>query len=126
MFKWNEFLNKGKIGIIFQLSTLAMFWKSIEALQKFNKAFKHTQPFEFFFYADTEDAATNLSIALHQLGYIIHKSDNHNKKSFKYAVVGSTTPLETDEDKMNDWCKQMEQLALEYNCEFDGWGTLIE
>ncbi len=103
-----------------------MFKKSKEALQEFNKAFKPIQSFEFFFYADTEDAAANLSIALHQLGYIIYERINPNKKSFKYAVVGYTTPLATEEDKMNNWCKQMEQLALEYDCEFDGWGTLIE
>ena len=103
-----------------------MFRKSIEALQKFGKAFKPTQSLEFFFYADTEDTAANLSIALHQLGYTIYERGKPNKKSFKYAVLGNTPPLQTEENKMNAWCKQMEKLALEYDCEFDGWGSLIE
>ncbi len=103
-----------------------MFKKSKEALQKFKKAFKPTQPFEFFFYAETEDAAANLSIALHQLGYTVYERDNRDTKLSKYAVIGYTTPLPTDDNKMDAWSEQMEKLALEYDCKFDGWGTLIE
>jgi hypothetical protein len=103
-----------------------MFKKSIAALQKFGLNFKPSQSFEFFFYTDSADAASNLSIALHQLGYTLYEQGRTKAKAETISIIGNTPPLETSAAAMNEWCAQMEQLAEENRCRFDGWGSLIE
>jgi hypothetical protein len=103
-----------------------MFKKSIEALQKFDLNFKPSQSFEFFFYTDSADAASNLSIALHQLGYTLYEQGRAKAKAETISIIGHTTPLETSEAAMDEWWVRMEQLAEENHCRFDGWGSLIE
>ena len=103
-----------------------MFKKSIEALRKFQLSFKTSQSFEFFFYADSENAAANLAVAWHRLGYTVYEVAAPGLASDKYSVIGNTPPRETEVKKIDEWCKQMMQLARENDCLFDGWGTLIE
>lgn len=103
-----------------------MFKKSIAALRKFQLCFKPSQSFEFFFYADSENAAANIAVSLHQLGYTVYEVGTPRFDSDKYSIIGNTPPLETEAKKMDAWCKQMTQHAEENDCFFDGWGSLIE
>jgi Regulator of ribonuclease activity B len=91
--------------------------------RKFNFADKDFDRVEFFFYANTEDAAANLSIDLSQLGYEIYKTDY---KRNPICVSGCTLLIPTDEDSFVQWVTGMEAIAQQHNAEFDGWGMLAE
>lgn len=103
------------------------FKKSAKAIKKFRLQFKNNQPFEFYFYTDKEDDADNLTITLHALGYTIYQHTSIPElPGTPFSVIGHTGLLSTKENCMDAWCLQMEQIAVQHNCRFDGWGTLIE
>jgi regulator of RNase E activity RraB len=80
------------------------------------------QPVEFFFYAGSEDKASNLAIELAKKGYEIYPIDHSGEK---WTVVGCTSCIPINEDDLTYWAETMNELAGKYAVEFDGWGMLI-
>lgn len=80
---------------------------------------------EFFFYADSQNDASNLAITLHTFGYRIEVADFDKlfPEDNKWIVSGWTTKMKTDIDTITEWTARMETIAKENNCMFDGWGT---
>jgi Regulator of ribonuclease activity B len=81
---------------------------------------------EFFFYADAEDKAANLAIALHQLNYSVYGVFPPSESMKDWSITGITPPIPFSEKEMTAWCETMYKLGYEFDCKFDGWGTLIE
>ena len=81
---------------------------------------------EFFFYADKQDDASNLAIELNKLQYEIYDVGEPLTAKDKWSVIGATPKMCVADESMNSWTDQMEKLAEENNCVFDGWGTLID
>ena len=85
---------------------------------------KEFQGIEFFFYTDTPDKANNLAIELSAMGYEVYGADKGPDD--KYSIIGCTMPIGMDEESVTNWSKQMCKLGYDNDCQFDGWGTLIE
>ena len=86
---------------------------------------KKEQQVEFFFYTDEEDKATNLAIELYGLGYEVYGVERSNKEN-EWSVIGRTTVMKMTTRTLTKWSKQMVELGYSYDCNFDGWGTLVE
>jgi hypothetical protein len=80
------------------------------------------RPFEFFFYAPHEDAAANLSISLHELGYKLYERSN---RPGDIPIIGHTPMMSTSSNVIAGWYEAMCELAEGHGCIFDGYGTLI-
>jgi hypothetical protein len=87
---------------------------------------KQQSEVEFFFYADSEDKAANLSIALHQLGYTVYGVHPPREPYTEWSITGVTPRMPFAEKAMVAWSEEMYRLGYEFDCKFDGWGTLIE
>ena len=79
---------------------------------------------EFFFYTDTQDKANNLAIELSAMGYEVYGTDKGSDD--KYSIIGCTMPIRIDERSVTNWSRQMCKLGYDNDCQFDGWGTLID
>jgi regulator of RNase E activity RraB len=79
---------------------------------------------EFFFYTDALDKANNLAIELSAMQYEIYDVIKIDDDS--YSISGSTGQLKMDEASLMDWSEQMCTLGYNHDCQFDGWGTLVE
>lgn len=84
------------------------------------------QRVEFFFYSDKEDKANNLAIELNRLGYEVYGTHQPETGDTQWSVIGCTPPMKLYGKEFDNWYKQMVQTGFEYDCKFDGWGTLIE
>jgi regulator of RNase E activity RraB len=81
------------------------------------------RPFEFFFYAPHQDAATNLSISLYELGYKLY--GRTERQAGDIPVTGHTPMMSSASKVIAAWYEAMCELAEHHNCVFDGYGTLI-
>jgi regulator of RNase E activity RraB len=81
------------------------------------------QQVEFFFYAGSEEKASNLTIELSKLGYEIYDVD---KSKDQWSVTGVTPTMMIDETGLTQWGEAMYALADEMEVVFDGWGMMIE
>jgi hypothetical protein len=81
---------------------------------------------EFFFYAPTEDSASNLAIELSKLSYTLAPVDKAAGDPSTWLVNGWTPKMSMSSATMEVWSMQMQELADAHECEFDGWGTLLE
>ena len=95
----------------------------LELMSGFNIDESKWKQLEFFFYADTEDATSNLMIDLHQLGYTLYKT---HRLSNRFSVSGITPPMSIDEQLITAWADAVEELAEKHGVVFDGWGMGIE
>lgn len=80
-------------------------------------------PVEFFFYTNTEAKAISLSEALKKMGYTVYGFGLCSYDKRKYAIDGCTQKMKMTDVAMAQWAEQMCELALEHDCDFDGWGT---
>jgi hypothetical protein len=83
------------------------------------------RPMEFFFYAATADAAANLSVRLHELGYTLYGSSDCGPVATPVSITGHTPMMSTDSAVIAAWYEAMCDLAESVGCIFDGYGTLI-
>jgi regulator of RNase E activity RraB len=94
--------------------------------ERFDLKTKPQQEVEFFFYANTQDAASNLAIDLSKLGYNVYQVDTSAANKNKWLVSGCTLPLNMTEVSLIKWSEGMCRLASLHDCQFDGWGTLMD
>jgi hypothetical protein len=80
---------------------------------------------EYFFYSNSADKAAALADSLRSMGYTSEAGPSaHDKKV--YLINGWTRPLAMKETELLSWTETMCRLGLSYDCEFDGWGTLLD
>jgi hypothetical protein len=80
---------------------------------------------EFFFYTDSADNALDLMYELKKKKYTV-ECVHSNSGGKKFLITGNTPQLPLQTKEMLDWSSHMYELASEFNCEFDGWGALVE
>ena len=94
----------------------------IHDLSKDTPSFKSV---EFFFYTNTFNKTQNLCKALKKRNYeISYCGSDDNGKTF--AVIGSTPEMGMDDDTFSNWTEEMNDLGYKLDCEFDGWGVLLD
>lgn len=98
--------------------------KWIELSKNFGASLDELQPVEFFFYAQTENEASDLLIDLHNLGYVPYGVGACDNK--RWSVIGATPPISIKESDFKVWVEMMYALADKHNSLFDGWGMLIQ
>jgi hypothetical protein len=80
---------------------------------------------EFFFYTNSREKAQALDASLDALRYQSSVARSaHDRRQF--VVSGWSTPIRMDEADLLTWTENMCRLGLEKDCEFDGWGTLLD
>lgn len=77
---------------------------------------------EYFFYTNAAAKAESLAGAVAGLGYEV-KHGKSAGDSRAWVITGWTTPILMSEPVVGDWNRQMAQLGLDHDAEFDGWGT---
>ena len=77
---------------------------------------------EFFFYTNAETKARALQKYLLSLGYEVTTDLSASNKKQR-VITGWTLPMSMSVDVVAAWTRQMCEKGLEYDCEFDGWGT---
>lgn len=99
--------------------TLAVFGVG----EKFGLSFKKKQCFDFFFYSDLEDNASNLAVDLHKRGYEVNVYHEPGGRIHPWGIIGTTHEMDTDLDFISKWSEEMYLLAKEHHSVFDGWGS---
>ena len=46
-------------------------------------------------------------------------------RDVRFSVIGLTTPVRMDETTVVQWAEDMCRTGFAHDCEFDGWGTLV-
>lgn len=94
-----------------------------ELLPEFGGDMHKERELEFFFYANREEDAIALAVELekHKLG----KEITINFFRGSYSIIGLTEKKMTYAQPLDKWIKQMNELAFKFDCEFDGWGSLV-
>ncbi len=100
--------------------------RTLEQLEKYSTSENSGLRMEFFFYTDEQNKASNLAIDLSKLGYRIDTVDRSEGDEGLWVVTGLTTKMKSDLNTMNDWTTLMWKIGFENDCEFDGWGTLVD
>lgn len=98
--------------------------KWTELSKNFGASLDQLQPVEFFFYAQTENEASDLLIDLHNLGYVPYGVGACDDK--KWSVIGATPPISIKENDFKISVDMMYALAHKHNSLFDGLGMLIK
>ena len=101
---------------------LAMAPHTLAELRKYGVT-DHTQlKLEYFFYTNGSEKAEALAQKLMGLGY--EGGFDHSASDRKqFVVTGWTRRMRMDEETVLEWTGLMSDLAYEFDCEFDGWGT---
>lgn len=99
--------------------------RSIELRKMFGAPADESCEVEFFFYADNIDNALDITNKLKKMNYYV-ECVYSNSGDRKFLITGNTPRLRMQLKEMIDWSTLMYDLAAEFNCEFDGWGALLE
>ncbi len=119
-----DVLNKTESQINKHLEDIEMSDSAIEMSDSKIKDFgikkSKTQSIEFFFYADSKTKASKLKKTLEEKqGYEVYGiKKSHNK----WSIIGCTPLMPTKTSDLKKWAEEMNELAFEYDIEFDGWG----
>ena len=77
---------------------------------------------EYFFYTNTAEKAASLSAQLTGLGYSSEHGRSAGDKRL-FIVTGWTSELPMTDEAVVSWTRQMVELGVAHDCDFDGWGT---
>lgn len=97
--------------------------RAIKLMGYSDKADNPPRPLEFFFYADRIEKAHLLALALRKLNYDAQVSPS---KGRLFLVSGTTPNMNIEDNSLTAWAEKMCTIALTLDCEFDGWGTLMD
>ena len=82
------------------------------------------QPVEFFFYSESKENAESLADDLVKLDYEVYGVDRSPDE--RWSVIGLSAPLLLSNPEFEEWVSLMNELGFINDCEFDGWGTLVD
>lgn len=80
---------------------------------------------EFFFYSKTKNKAELLATSLKGLSYEVEVGKSAGDESL-FLINGWTTNMKLDDFTVQSWIKQMCRLGFKHDCQFDGWGTMVD
>lgn len=99
--------------------------RTVEQLQKFNISSEKKSQLEYFFYSNSAEKAARLAAEMKKLNYIVYdETPAANKELF--STNGLTTKMQMSDEVLIQWAKEMCEIGYTFDCEFDGWGTLID
>jgi hypothetical protein len=97
----------------------------LEELQKHGVSARSRLRLEFFFYSDSSENAQALSAAMRSRGYQSRAGRSaHDRRLF--VITGWSTAVSMDLPSVLEWTEAMCRVGFEHDCEFDGWGTLLD
>ncbi len=84
--------------------------------------------FDFLFYSPSQNEASNLAIALFEMGMKIIYSgfDDVFPEDNLWIVTGYTPNMKTDKDSIAELNRRLGKKAKENNCVFDGLGASLK
>jgi len=77
---------------------------------------------EYFFYTITTDKAKSLADEIQKKDYTVKYGKSGGDKNL-FVITGWTSKMAMSDSTVIEWSKQMCELGLKFDCEFDGWGT---
>lgn len=99
--------------------------RTVEQLQKFNISSEKKSQLEYFFYSNSAEKAARLAAEMKKLNYIVYdETPAANKELF--SIDGLTTKMQMSDEVLIQWAKEMCEIGDTFDCEFHGWGTLID
>lgn len=99
--------------------------RAVEKLRKFDVNSEKKLQLEYFFYSNTAEKAERLSNALKNLNYIVYDETPAMTEKL-FSITGLTTKMQMSDEVLIQWAKEMCEIGYTFDCEFDGWGTLID
>ena len=97
----------------------------VECLRKFDVSSEKKSQLEYFFYSNSAEKAARLATAMKKLNYIVYdETPAANKELF--SINGLTTKMQMSDEVLIQWAKEMCEIGYTFDCEFDGWRTLID
>lgn len=81
-------------------------------------------PVEFFFYTNAIEKAKVLANEMVKLQYEIYDCKQCSYDASRFSITGCTPKMKITDEAMTTWVEKMCGLGYQYDCEFDGWGTL--
>lgn len=83
-------------------------------------------PVEFFFYTNSIEKAKGLVSEIVKLQYEVYGYKPCSYDASRFAITGCTPAIKMNEKAMAAWVEKMCELGYQYDCQFDGWGTLLD
>ena len=88
-----------------------------------DKAEKAPGFIEFFFFAPSQKAASELAESLKELGCVLYEqSTSLTLIEVRQSISGHTFLIDDSIEVLTAWYETMSELAESHNCEFDGYG----
>jgi len=95
----------------------------LDLLSTREKKMEYPKEMEFFFYSKTRENADGLKKDLEKIGYEVYGIEKSTKD--QYSIIGVTPPLSLEQEKFKNWIEKMNEIGFINDCNFDGWGTLL-
>lgn len=83
-------------------------------------------PVEFFFYTNTLEKAKALADEMVRLQYEVYGYGPCGYDTSQFSIAGCTPKMKMADEIMTAWVEKMCELGYQYDCKFDGWGTLLD
>ena len=97
----------------------------LEELSKHGVSSESSYRLEFYFYTNSPDHSNALSNELKDMGYRSQSGPSSYDKRL-FVIIGWSSPIPLDTPEVLKWVEEMCELGYEHDCEFDGWGTLVD
>lgn len=98
---------------------------TVVQLRRFAVSSEKEKQLEYFFYSNAIEKATCLVIELKNRSYTVY-DENPTESRGLFSIIGLTTKMKMSDEVLRQWVKEMCEIGYTFDCEFDGWGTLIE
>jgi len=97
----------------------------VEQLRKIGISNDKELSVEYFFYTNSIEKAKQLAVEMELLQYsAVYREAAGGDNLF--VITGQTTKMRMADEVITKWVERMCELSHKYDCEFDGWGTLLE
>lgn len=84
----------------------------------------YDEQLNFYFYADSQDNASNLAIELKQKYNYTVFVEEPGEQSDKWSVKGKTDPMSTLGSVLIEFSEEMEKLADQHDSTYDGFAIM--
>lgn len=105
-----------------QLAMNAVTWQNLQ-----EKGVTETTELrlDFFYYAPDKESAELLSHFLGKETDYELQDISYNSSSRDWSINGTTQATTVSKEILDQWVGYMVAVGVEYNCTFDGWGTVV-
>lgn len=97
----------------------------IQQLRSFGVAASEEICIDFFFTSHSYQNSKLLVRELKEVGYEAGFGKSPGEKE-RFLIAGTTCPMAVTEESILPWTMRMCELAYQYDCLFEGWGTSVK